>query len=72
MRATANKSTTAFIPSFRSGFASVACPWKSSSACRRAIAQRMDKGLAGDWQAIGDDFRTAIMKYKAGASWKNK
>ena len=72
MRTTENKNTAAFVPSFRSGIASVVHPWKSSAACRKALMQRTNNGLANDWQAIGNDFRTAIVKHKASAAWKNK
>lgn len=72
MRTTANKSTAAFVPSFRSGVASVVRPWKSGAAYRKVVMQRTNNGLADDWRAIGSDFRTAITKYKADTTWRNK
>lgn len=46
-----------FIPNFRSGIASVICPWKHSVAYRKALKQRIDNGIYIDAQAIADYFR---------------
>lgn len=47
----------AFIPNFRSGIASVICPWKHSATYRKALKQRIDNGFYFDAQAIADYFR---------------
>lgn len=46
----------AFVPNFRSGIASVICPWKHSIAYRKALKQRIDNGIYIDAQAIAGYF----------------
>ena len=71
MKLMANKPMN-FAPDFRSGIASVVCPWKHSIAYRKALKQRIDNGIYIDGKAIAGDFKIAIANHKANTSWKNK
>lgn len=72
MRTNGIDGRTRFGMGFRSGLASIACPLQNGTTYRNAIMEREAKGTAGDWQAIGNDMRAAIVKYKKTAPWRDK
>ncbi len=57
-------------PNFRSGFSSVFAPARNKEIYDMLLHRSINDGLRSDWNAIGNDLRTAMNKFNAETSWK--
>lgn len=73
-----NKKTTIrnwilrLAPNFQSGFSSVFAPRRNKEIYDLLLHRSINDGLRSDWNAIGNDLRTAMNKFNAETTWKKR
>lgn len=61
-----------FVPNLYTGIFSILTPSRRSEQLRQAVkAIEQNDGFYENWQAIGNDFRSAINKFNKDMAWQS-